>query len=71
MLLAGQSADEAEAALLVGEDANDVGAAFEFLVETFEHVGALDVFVMFARLAVEGPGLLDVVFDPGAELWIF
>lgn len=71
VLFAGQSADEAQAALVVWEDADDVGAAFDFLVEAFEEVGAFDVFVVFARLAVEGPGLLDVFFDPGAELGVF
>ena len=72
MLFAGQSADEAQAALVVWKDAHDVSAAFDFLVETFEQVGAFDVFVVFARLAVKGPGLLDIFLHPCAEfgmLW--
>ena len=71
VLFAGECADEAEAALVVWEDADDVGAAFDFLVEAFEEVGAFDVFVVFARLAVEGPCLLDVFLDPCAESGVF
>ena len=41
-----EGADEAQAARLVGEDAHDVGAAFKFLVESFEEVGRFEVFVM-------------------------
>ena len=48
-----------------------MSAAFDFLIETFEEVGAFDVFVVFARLAVKGPSLLDVFLDPGAEFWVF
>ena len=71
MLFAGQGADEAKAALVVWKDAHDVGAAFVFLVEAFEQVGAFDVFVVLARLTVKGPGLLDVLLNPGAEFWVF
>ena len=67
VLFAGESADEAKAALVVWKDAHDVGAAFDFLVEAFEEVGAFDVFVVFARLAIKGPGLLDIILHPGAE----
>ena len=48
-----------------------MSAAFDFLLEAFEQVGAFDVFVVFARLAVKGPCLLDVFLDPGAEFWMF
>jgi hypothetical protein len=71
VLFGGEGADEAQAALFVREDADDVGAAFDLLVEAFEEVGALEVFVVLPGLAVEGPGLLDLFFDPGAELRVF
>jgi len=71
VLFAGEGADEAKAALFVWEDADDVSAAFDFLIEAFEEVGAFDVFVVFARLAVEGPGLLDVFLNPRAEFGVF
>ena len=45
MLLGGEGADEAQATRVVGEDAHDVGAAFDLLIEAFEHVGAFEVFV--------------------------
>ena len=54
VLLGGEGADEAQAARVVGEDAHDEGAAFEFLVEAFEQVDALEVFVMGLREALEG-----------------
>ena len=44
--LGGEGAEEAQAALVVGEDAHDEGTAFEFLVEAFEEVGAFEVFVI-------------------------
>ena len=68
MLLAGQRADEAQAACLVGKDAHDMGATLEFLVEAFEEVGAFEVFVVRAGLAVKGPGFLAVLLDPSAKL---
>ena len=71
MLFGRQGADESKAALFVGEDADDVGAAFEFLVKPFEEVGALEVFMVCTRLAVEGPGRLDARLDPGAEPGVF
>jgi hypothetical protein len=71
VLLAGESADEAKAALRIREDAKDVSAALEFLVEAFEEIGGFDVFVMFARLTIKGPGFLDVLLGPRAKLWVF
>lgn len=70
VLFGGEGADQAQAALLVGEDAHDLRAPLEFLVEPFEEVGAPEVVVVCPRLAVEGPRLLDAFLDPGAELGI-
>jgi hypothetical protein len=68
--LGGQGADETQAALLAGGEARDGGAALEFRAEPLEEVGALEVFAVCPRLAVEGPGLLDAFLAPGAELGI-
>lgn len=71
VLFAGERTDEAKAALVVWKDAHDVGAAFDFLIEAFEQVGAFDVFVVFARLAIKGPSLLDIFLHPRAEFGVF
>ena len=71
VLFGGQRADEAQAACVVWEDAHDQGAALEFLVEAFEQVGALEMFVMGMREAMESEGLFDVFLDPGGELGVF
>ena len=71
MLLDGQCADQAQTTRFVGEDAHDQRAALEFLVEAVEEVGALEMFVMGLRQAIEGEGLFDLRFDPGGEFGIF
>ena len=58
VLFCGECAHEAKAARLVGEDADDERTAFEFLMEAFEEVGALEVFVV--------GGLAPVWWTPGA-----
>lgn len=65
--LHGQSPDQPQAAGLVGEDADDVCASLELLVDPLEHVGALEVFVVLARQTVKRPGLLDVALHPLAQ----
>jgi hypothetical protein len=47
-----------------------VGAPLDLLVQTLEQVGRLQVLVLLARQAVEAQRLLDVIFDPRAELGI-
>ena len=42
----GEGAQEAQAAGVVGEDADDERTALEFLMEAFEEVGAFEVFVI-------------------------
>ena len=68
--LHGQGADQPQAALFVGEDAHEQGAAYDLLVEPLEHVGRLEVFVVLAGQPVKGEGLVDVRLDPGAELGV-
>ena len=46
--LDGESPNEPQRALLVGEDANDMSAAFDLLIEPLEHVGAFKMFVVFS-----------------------
>jgi hypothetical protein len=47
-----------------------MGSAPDFLVEAFEHVGAIEMFVMLARKPVECEGLLDCFLDPSDEFWV-
>ena len=59
--------NQAQAARGVGKDADDVGAPLDLLVQTFQEIGRLQVFVMLAGQPVEGQRLLDVLLDPGTE----
>jgi hypothetical protein len=68
--LHGQGPDQPQATGLVGEDADDVRASLELLVDPLEHVGALELFVVLARQTVKRPGLLDAVLHPLAQLGI-
>jgi hypothetical protein len=47
-----------------------VGAAFDLLVEAFEHVGALEMLMMLAGKPVEGQRLFDRFLDPSDEFGI-
>ena len=51
-----QGPDQAHAAGGVRKDAYYPSSPAQFLVEPFQHVGALQVLVMLARQAVEGQG---------------
>jgi hypothetical protein len=62
---------QAEATLFIGKDPHDMGPAFEFFVQAFQHVGAFEMLMMLARQPVEGEGLVDILFDPAGELRIF
>ena len=66
----GEGANKSERAFLIGEDANDMGAAFNLLIEPFQHIGALEMLVVFSRQAVEGQSFFNVLFNPHAELGI-
>ena len=66
-----QRTNEPQAALLIRKDADDMGAAFELLIDPLEHIGALKMFVVFSRKPVKGQSFLNVFFHPCAELWIF
>jgi hypothetical protein len=59
--------DQLQAAGFVGEDADDVRASVELLVDLLEHVGALEVFVVVARQTVKRPRLLDIALHPLAQ----
>jgi hypothetical protein len=47
-----------------------MGAAFNLLIEPFQHIGALEMFVVFSRQAVEGQSFFNVLLNPHAELGI-
>ena len=54
----------------IGKDPHDPRAPFDFLVESLQHVGRLQVLVMLARQTVEVERLADIGLDPISELWI-
>jgi hypothetical protein len=60
--------DEAQASVCIGEDAHDVGSAADFLVEAFEHIGALEMLMVLAREPVEREGFLDGFLDHATSL---
>ena len=70
VLPSGECADESKAACVVWEDADDLGAALEFLAEALDEVGALEVLVMALGQAVKSKSFLDLLFDPNGELGI-
>ena len=63
-----EGADEPQAARFVGEDAYDMRAAFELLVEPFEQVGGFEMLVVRMRQAVVSEGLLNVGRDALIEI---
>ncbi len=65
--LDGESSNEPQGTLLVGKDANDMGAALDLLIEPLKHIGAFEMFVVLSRQSVEGQGFLNVLFDPRTE----
>jgi hypothetical protein len=67
----GEGAGQTQAGLSVGEDAHDVGASLQLLVEAFKQVGRLEVFVVGAGQPLEGEGLLDVFLHPAAQPGMF
>ena len=62
-----QRADQSQRALLVGKDADDLGAALNLLIKPLEHVGALKVLVMLSGQPIKGQRFLDVFFHPATE----
>ena len=63
-----QCPHQPQAALAIGEDAHDMGAAPDLLVQSLQHVGRLEMLMVLPRQPVEGQRLVDVVFDPAGEL---
>src|SRR4051794_31457973 len=58
ILLRQQGAGEADDGLVVGEDADDVGAAADFLVDAFQRVGGAQLGPVLARQLIEGDQVL-------------
>src|SRR5213075_2642326 len=63
-----QCPHQPQAALAIGEDAHDMGAAPDFLVEALQHIGRFEVLMVLPRQPVKRQRLVDVVFDPAGEL---
>jgi len=59
-----------QTALGIGEDAHDMGAALDLLVQPLQHVGALEMLMMLAGQPIEGQRLVDIFFDPAGELGV-
>jgi len=59
--------DEPQEGAFVGEEGGDTGPAFEFLVESFEHVAGPEAFAMGGRQTEDGEGFGEVGFDPLRE----
>src|SRR5215472_4172204 len=60
-----------QAAVAIGKDAHDLGAAPDLLVQPLQHVGRLEMLVVLARQPIERQCLVDVLFDPAGELGVF
>src|SRR5438477_10813742 len=67
---------EPQATFAIGEDAHDMSAPPDLLVQSLQHIGGFEVLMVLARQAVKEPApegggqcLVDVVFDPAGELW--
>ena len=63
----GERPDQAQAAFGIGEDAHDIGATADFLVQPLQHVGGLEVLVVLARQPEEGQRLFDVLLHPAGQ----
>ena len=59
-----QRPHQPQATLAIGENAHDMGAAPDLLVEAVQHIGRFEVLMVLARQPVKGQRLVDVVFDP-------
>jgi hypothetical protein len=68
--LDGECPDQPSTARGGGEDADDLGAPLALLIEALKEVGGLQVFVVLARQALKGQGLIDVLLDPAAQLGV-
>jgi hypothetical protein len=60
-----------KATLAIGEDAHDMGAPHDLLVQALQHVGRFEMLMMLARQPIESQRLVDVLFNPAGELWVF
>jgi hypothetical protein len=68
VLLDAEHADEPDQRAVVGEDADDVGAAADLAVEAFERVGRPELAPVVGGKAVEGEDVGLGVFEQGGHL---
>jgi hypothetical protein len=66
--LDGERPHEPQATFAIGEDAHDLGAAPDLLVQPFQHIGRFEVLMVLPRQPIKGQRLVDVLFDPAGEL---
>src|SRR5437762_2216371 len=66
--LDGERPDEPQTTFAIGEDAHDMGAAPDLLVQSLQHIGRFEVLVMLPRQPVKRQRLVDILFDPAGEL---
>ena len=66
-----QCAHQPQTAVAIGEDAHDMGAAPDLLVQSLQHVGQFEVLMVLPRQSVKGQCLVDIFFDPAGELRVF
>src|SRR6202163_4360562 len=53
--LDGERPHQPQAALAIGEDAHDMGAPLDLLVQALQHVGRFEMLMMLARQPIEKP----------------
>ena len=64
-----ESGDETEKGFGVRKDANDSGAAFDFLTEPLGGVGGAQAGSVWFWKGEDGEAFGDVIFEPGGEFW--
>ena len=62
--LDGERPHQPPATLAIGEDAHDMGAPLDLLVQALPHVGRFEMFMMLARQAMESQRLAEIPRPP-------
>ena len=66
-----QRPDQPQGALLIGKDADDMGAALEPLVDPLKPVRAFEMFAVLSRQTVKGKGFLIIALISALVLLLF
>jgi hypothetical protein len=70
ILLQQQGTDEPDHGAFVGEDADDIGAAFDFAVETLERIGGMDFRPVLAGEVHIGEDVGFGLVEQAGEFWL-